>query len=50
MFTDPSNFAALGVPKLIDSVKELTEGILDFLDAGKDRIAELLGLLGSAAG
>ena len=40
MFTDPSNFAALGVPKLIDAVKELTEGILDFLDAILDLVLE----------
>jgi hypothetical protein len=33
LFTDPGEFASLGVPKLIDSLNDVVDALLDFLDA-----------------
>jgi hypothetical protein len=40
LFTDPAEFAKLGVPKLIDFAKDLTDALLDFLDAIFDLVLE----------
>jgi hypothetical protein len=33
LFTDPAEFASLGVPKLIDALNDFVDALLDFLDA-----------------